>query len=227
MIKPAWFALHSSRGYEDQMLKVYMRATVLISEYLVYIPAVIILNRKISRLESLNLWESSIALTAILMQPATILIDHAHFQYNTVMLGFVLASMSSMFASRFLWGSVYFVAALCFKQMALYYAPAMFAYLLGVCLLPDLNLRRLLAISLVTSVTFLIIFSPLLLGSLYDSSQGIQPTNSKTDLSILPPVLSKALDFLEPDAWYYPPFLQLAQSIHRIFPSLAASSKIR
>lgn len=217
MINPDWFALHTSRGFENQLLKVYMRATVLVSEYLVFVPAAIILNRKLARLRSVNKWESSIALVAILMQPSTILIDHGHFQYNTVMLGFVLASLSSLLASRYLWGSVFLVAALCFKQMALYYAPPVFAYLLGVCLVSGVTLQRFLAIAVVTIISFGVVYAPLLIGALYDSRRNILPT-LELNLTSFPPLLSFALTSLNQKAWYFPPLLQLAQSTHRIFP---------
>ena len=71
-----------------------------------------------------------------LLQPAIILIDHGHFQYNTTALGLALWSFY-YFAlpglSSKLIGAVFFVGALNFKQMTLYYAPAVFAYLLGWC----------------------------------------------------------------------------------------------
>ena len=213
---PAWFALDSSRGFEDQLLKVYMRATVLVSEYLVYVPAAVILNRKLGRLQRVGSWEGSIALVAILMQPATMLIDHGHFQYNTIMLGFALASMSSMLAGRLLWGCVFFVASLCYKQMALYYAPAMFAYLVGKCLLPKPRLGQFLAIAAITVLSFTAFFAPLLLGSLYDRYRG-SPTLPFQEIH-LPQIFASLLLRVSPKAWYYPPLLQLAQSIHRIFP---------
>ena len=217
LFNSSWFALHSSRGIEDQLLKVYMRATVIISEYVTYIPATIILNRKIAQLRGVNKWESSIALTAILMQPATILIDHAHFQYNTVMLGFVLASLSSIMADRYVWACVFFVAALCYKQMALYFAPAMFAYLVGVCLLPSFHVRRFIGISIVTVLAFALIFAPLLLGSLYDNYRGISAPLSTTDRSVNP-LFSFFLPYINTNSLLYPIILQLTQSIHRIFP---------
>ena len=217
IFNPSWFALDSSRGIEEQLLKVYMRATVIVSEYITYIPAAIILNRKCAQLQGVNKWESSIALVAILMQPATILIDHAHFQYNTVMLGFVLASMSSVFSDRYLWACVFFVAALCYKQMALYYAPAIFAYLLGVCLLPDLRIGRLLGIAIVTAISFALMFTPLLLGSLYDNYRGISPPLSTTDRQVNP-LFSLILPYISPSSLLYPILLQLTQAIHRIFP---------
>ena len=194
-----------------------MRATVLISEYLVYIPAAVVFNRRFSRLEGLSTWEASIALVAILMQPATILIDHAHFQYNTVMLGFVLASMSSMLAGRLLWGCVFFVAALCFKQMALYYAPAIFAYLLGQSLLPKPNLLRFVAISLVTLFSFALMFLPMIGGAFFDNSRNGDSTIG-TKAAPAPPLLSSLPFNLDANVWYYPALLQFAQSIHRIFP---------
>ncbi|KAI4161614.1 MAG: hypothetical protein LQ342_004755 [Letrouitia transgressa] len=212
-----WFALGTSRGIEDQLLKVYMRATAIVSEYLVYIPAAVILNRKLGRFRGVSSWDSSIALVAILMQPATILIDHAHFQYNTVMLGFTLASISSMIARRHLWGCVFFVAALCYKQMALYYAPAVAFYLIGTCLLPHFDLSRFVALAVTTLLSFAICFAPLLLGAIYDRSRGIEPIPGLGQLPDLP-FLSSLPITVSKSAWYYPPLLQLAQSIHRIFP---------
>lgn len=194
-----------------------MRATVLISEYVTYIPAAVVYVRRSSHIEDISIWESSIALAAILMQPATILIDHAHFQYNTVMLGLVLASMSSLLAGRMLWGSVFFVAALSFKQMALYYAPAVFAYLIGVCILPQINMRRFLGISLATILSFAIICAPLVLGALYDTHYGISPTPGAKGPTVNP-LLSSIPIFIDQDAWYYLVVLQLTQVIHRVFP---------
>ncbi|KAL9103518.1 MAG: hypothetical protein Q9163_001436 [Psora crenata] len=216
-INSAWFALYSSRGVEQQSLKVYMRATVIASEYLVYVPAAIILNRKLGHLSSINKWESSMALAAILMQPATILIDHAHFQFNTVMLGFVLASISSALSERYLWSCIFFVAALSFKQMALYFAPAIFAYLLGVCMGPRFRPSRLIGITVTTIITFALVMAPLLLGGLYDKYRGINPPLSTADRPINP-LLSLMTPYINLEASYYPILLQLTQMVHRIFP---------
>ncbi|KAL8969519.1 MAG: hypothetical protein Q9183_001962 [Haloplaca sp. 2 TL-2023] len=216
VIDPQWFALDNSRGFESQLLKVYMRATVLISEYLIYVPAVVILNRKLGRMRGISIWESSVALVAILMQPATILIDHAHFQYNTVMLGFALACISSMLAGRALWGCVFFVAALCYKQMALYYAPAISAYLVGISVAPKFSASRFTAIAFVTLLSFALCFAPLLLGPLFDRQRGIPAYTAKE--TPLPPLLVALPITLNEQSWYYPPLLQLTQSIYRIFP---------
>ncbi|KAG8514225.1 Dolichyl pyrophosphate Man9GlcNAc2 alpha-1,3-glucosyltransferase [Galemys pyrenaicus] len=41
-INPDWIALHTSRGYESQAHKLFMRATVLVADLLIYIPAVVL-----------------------------------------------------------------------------------------------------------------------------------------------------------------------------------------
>jgi alpha-1,3-glucosyltransferase len=163
-------ALHTSRwGYEDVIGKMYMRFTVLISDVLVYFTAVWVL---ISRLatsaeddekdddEDANGRTSvsssttrdagcrSRLLLVALCQPAIILVDHGHFQYNTVSLGLALWSFhhvtitNPMSFVNQIFGSVLFVLALNFKQMELYHAPAIFAYLLGRCFRRDYDDHR-------------------------------------------------------------------------------------
>lgn len=50
------------------------------------------------------------------------------------MLGLTLWAINAFQSGHDLAGSILFVASLGFKQMALYYAPGVFAYLLGKCL---------------------------------------------------------------------------------------------
>ena len=218
LIDPIWFALYTSRGSNDPTLKIFMRATVLVSEYLIYVPAVVVFVRRFSRLSAVGTWTSSVALVAILMQPATILIDHVHFQYNTVMLGFVTASMSSMLAERYLWSAIFFVAALGFKQMALYYAFSVFAYLLGNCVFPRINVPKLLGIAAITAASFAILLLPLVLGTLHDVRHGV---DSRPDLDGPHPplpIFQGLAAHLDTGASYYPFVEQLVQMIHRVFP---------
>lgn len=217
-IDPSWFELYTSRGTDNPTLKVFMRATVIVSEYLIYVPAAVIFVRRLSKLQGINAWTASVALTAILMQPGLILIDHVHFQYNSVMLGLMLASMSSVLAGRNMWSCVFFVAALGFKQMALYYAPVMFAYLLGVCFIPKLNLPRFLGISVVTLASFAVLVLPILLGSLYDEYRGIDAVPTSNGKKAPLPIFSDISSKIDSHAWYYPLLQQTAQLIHRIFP---------
>lgn len=218
LIDPSWFALYTSRGLEDPNLKIFMRATVVVSEYLIYVPAVVIFVRRYSRLFGVAQWTSWVALVAILMQPSTILIDHIHFQYNTVMLGFVVASMSSMVAGRYMWASIFFVAALGFKQMALYYAPAVFSFLLGSCIFPRINISRFIVIAGVTAVSFAVLILPLVAGSLYDVSRGIDARPGLDGPRPPLPIFTALESHLNKDAIYYPVVEQLAQLVHRVFP---------
>ena len=41
VINPEWLALDKSRGLETHLLKVFMRFTVIISDYLLYVPALL------------------------------------------------------------------------------------------------------------------------------------------------------------------------------------------
>jgi len=88
----------------------------------------------------------------LLTQPALLLIDFGHFQYNSVMLGVLyqsvrntvidhpsmaaltLLSVNYMSKGQDLIAAALFVASLGFKQMALYYAPAIGSYLLAKCI---------------------------------------------------------------------------------------------
>lgn len=192
-----------------------MRATALVSEYVIYIPAVIVFVRRFTHLQGVNHWEGFIALVAILMQPATILIDHGHFQYNTVMLGFATACMANLMAGKYGMACFDFVCCLGFKQMALFYAPAVFTYMLGSCITPRINLARLIRIAFCTLVAFALLFAPLILGAINDARNGVSVGTVKT-----PPLLELLLQKfpLDGKAWYYPVLLQLTQAIHRIFP---------
>lgn len=169
--------------------------------------------RRFCRLQNVNVWEASIVLVALLMQPGTILIDHGHFQYNTVMLGFLLASVSSMLAERPLWACAFFVGSLGFKQMALFYAPAIFVYLLGICLFPRIRFVRLITIALATILSFGLLYAPFILGVLYDWYKGAALQKLPE-----PPILQGLPISFDKDSWYYALLHQVAQSIHRIFP---------
>lgn len=70
----------------------------------------------------------------ILCQPALILIDHGHFQYNSSMLGLVVWSIIFCRMERYVLASIMFSLALLFKQMALYYALPIFCLMLSSCI---------------------------------------------------------------------------------------------
>ncbi len=67
----------------------------------------------------------------ILTQPALVLIDHGHFQYNSVSLGFALWGIVAVIRDWDVFGSIAFCLALNYKQMELYHSLPFFCYLLG------------------------------------------------------------------------------------------------
>ncbi|KAG4303643.1 hypothetical protein PCANB_000099 [Pneumocystis canis] len=168
-IDPLWFALDTSRGLQTENLKFYMRMTVIISDFIVYFPAVMRFVKYWKRLKGGNSLNSYSSITLILLQPALILIDHGHFQYNNVMLGFALLSITYFINDCIVFGCIFFVFSLCFKQMSLYYSPLIFFYLLGRCITPRLNIIRFILISITTISTFIIIFLPFFIFGGYDN----------------------------------------------------------
>lgn len=161
-INLSWFALGTSRGIETEGSKVFMRSTVILFDAIVYVPALLLFVR---------IWQGSrsrrtqeIALLTLLFQPALLLVDFGHFQYNSVMLGLTLLTLNFFATGQDLLGAVCFVLSLGFKQMALYYAPAIGTYLLAKCLYLGPAQGRILFVRLctVTSVAFLLLFLPFL-----------------------------------------------------------------
>ncbi len=101
-----------------------MRMSVIASDLLSYIPAMSIYALSTERdWRSLLLWA--------LLQPALLLIDHGHFQFNGVALGLVALAVALIHTKHELLASAMFVFALNFKHMALYFAPSFFFVLLG------------------------------------------------------------------------------------------------
>ncbi|KII90585.1 glycosyltransferase family 57 protein [Plicaturopsis crispa FD-325 SS-3] len=159
-INPAWFALGASRGHESPGSKVLMRATVLALDALVYVPALLMFVYAWQDTRSRR--TQNMTFITLLAQPALLLIDFGHFQYNSVMLGLTLMAINFFALGHDLLGAICFVLSLGFKQMALYYAPAIGSYLLGKCIYlgPARGSRLFLRLALVTTLTFLVLFAP-------------------------------------------------------------------
>ena len=162
---PPWFTLNESRGIETDGIKTYMRLTVLLSEALIYIPAIFSFTKWIGKYRRQSPIGQYMAAAAILFQPALMLIDHGHFQYNSVMLGLMVYAVNYLLEESYCLAALYFVLSICFKQMALYYSPIIFAYLLSRSLFyPKLfNVPMLASIGVTTIATFATIFAPLYL----------------------------------------------------------------
>jgi len=128
-------ALFDSRGFEDPVHKAFMRGTVVFWDALIYFPAVYLICKRLGQ----GSHDKTLQLCLFAMlSPAMILIDNGHFQYNNVCLGLALGAFHFMTLSDTIGfydaiGSILFSLALNWKQMGLYYAPAVFAFLLGKC----------------------------------------------------------------------------------------------
>ncbi|KAG6897078.1 hypothetical protein C0992_004319 [Termitomyces sp. T32_za158] len=161
-IEPSWFALGTSRGIETQGSRVFMRMTVIVLDLLVYIPALVMFARTWQGTRSMR--TQHVALLTLLFQPALLLIDSGHFQYNSVMLGFTLLALNFFATGHDLLGAICFVLSLAFKQMALYYAPAIGTYLVAKCIFLGRTKGTTFFIHLasVTLATFVFLFLPFL-----------------------------------------------------------------
>nr|XP_020458449.1 dolichyl pyrophosphate Man9GlcNAc2 alpha-1,3-glucosyltransferase [Monopterus albus] len=170
ILNPEWVELHKSRGYESSAHKLFMRATVLVADLLIYIPAVV--------LYCLYLTEGSSkrkvsTLFCFLLYPGLILIDYGHFQYNGVSLGFALWGVVALGLGWDTLGSLAFCLALNYKQMELYHALPFFCYLLGKCIKLGLTGRGLFLLVRI-AVTVLMTFALCWLPFLSDPNQTLQ-----------------------------------------------------
>lgn len=191
-INSDFVALQKSKGYESNEHKFFMRATVMVADLIVYFVSITLFYNsiyknnqncvelrkgeveesatlKVSNLKCVSTTVSYLAQIAIaLLYPGIILIDHGHFQYNSISLGFTVLAVTSLVYNRFVFGAFYFCLALNYKQMSLYHSLPFFIYMLSKCLqLKKSNqfingLQRLFSISLTVIVTFGILWFPFL-----------------------------------------------------------------
>ncbi|EFA77077.1 glycosyltransferase [Heterostelium album PN500] len=169
-VEPESMALYTSRGYESKSSKLFMRSTVIVSDLLIWLPAVLFFVQTFYKEQSLL--KRSIAFIFISMQPSLLLIDHGHFQYNGISLGFALFGITFILRNQQLLASLFFVLSLNYKQMSLYYSPAFFFYLLFTNLSFSNIFKSILNIAkigIVVITTFIICWIPFL--SLEQASQ--------------------------------------------------------
>uniref|UniRef100_A0A672LP43 Alpha-1,3-glucosyltransferase n=1 Tax=Sinocyclocheilus grahami TaxID=75366 RepID=A0A672LP43_SINGR len=170
LLNPEWVELHASRGYESHSHKLFMRATVLFTDILIYIPAVLLYCFYFCDGSS----KQKVAVAfCILLYPGLILIDYGHFQYNSVSLGLALWGTLGLGLGWDLFGCLAFTLALNYKQMELYHSLPFFCYLLGKCIKQGLTGRgffHLVKISMTVLVTFALCWMPFL----FDPKQPLQ-----------------------------------------------------
>jgi alpha-1,3-glucosyltransferase len=156
VLEPASVALLDSRGYESASSKTMMRLSVVLTDVIIYIPAIWIFCRCYYKEHRYQ----TFLLLMILLQPALVLIDHGHFQYNNVSIGFILWSLLCIMSSYDMIGSVFFCLALNFKTMSLYMAPAFFFFLLARCRYHQYPLLHLMKLGITVILTFALQWMP-------------------------------------------------------------------
>lgn len=110
---------------------------------------------------------SSCIALLLLLQPGLLMVDHIHFQYNGLLSGFFLLSVSNIISEFYISGSFWFAILLNFKHIYLYSAPAFGIYLLtSYCMaaIKDRNrvinfFRRIMELGSVVVTVFIITFS--------------------------------------------------------------------
>lgn len=181
--------LHDSRGHESETHKLFMRTTVLIGDILIYIPALILYYYTCVQLDkkkeeskknqkkgnnnksvlSLKIFDPSLSVVLGLLYPGLILIDHGHFQYNSISLGLFICAVICILHRWHISASIFFCLALNYKQMELYHSLPFFFYLLSTCIPKpgQTALSGLVYLSKI-SLTVIIAFSLIWLPFLFD-----------------------------------------------------------
>jgi alpha-1,3-glucosyltransferase len=102
-----------------------MRFTVILVDAVFLIPAIVMVGRQFSR------HVSHLLVVVLLLKPDVLLIDHGHFQYNSLILGLILLAFLCLLTKRYYLACLLYTVAVHAKQMATYYSLAFLAALLG------------------------------------------------------------------------------------------------
>lgn len=169
---PQLVELGLSRGIETPSVKAWMRSSVLISDSLSFVPATLMFLHAMRKTEQERYFHEIAFLS--LTNPALMLIDHGHFQFNCICHGLFVLSLlmlvvqhpEPMTHRQAVLASVCFCMALNFKQMALFYSLAIFCHLLRWALVsPDGSvssaIKRLVLLGVTVLSTFAILWFPL------------------------------------------------------------------
>ena len=188
LLYPNMVALHASRGIETAACTFFMRSSVLLLDAAIFFPAVFKLGNAVvgTHVHPKYLFLS-------LLSPALMLIDHGHFQYNSTCLGLALLATYLLDQDRYLLASVMFCLSLNFKQMALYYAPVFFFFLLGRCNDTRVLVSHWRALGLLVQLCVAVVGSFALLWAPFCAHAAVD--DGETCLSSLAHVLSRQFPF--------------------------------
>ncbi|KAG5882902.1 hypothetical protein JTB14_020170 [Gonioctena quinquepunctata] len=102
-------------------------------------------------------WRKDVVLPILLITNCGLLmVDHIHFQYNGIMYGLLLISISQMFQGQYIWSAFWFTVLLNMKHIYIYLAPAYFIYLLRhYCLKGPLSYKNMISFGTLRNFCFL------------------------------------------------------------------------
>lgn len=173
-INESWVELTESRGFESLGHKIFMRISAIIPFYIFYLPPLIYFYLSSKKM-------SPVLYGLALMYPALLVVDNGHFQYNSISLGLFLFTYIFLTRNHTLLGSIFFVAALNYKQMELYHALPVFVFILSRSLnktQPLATVLKIAKIGVVVIFAFLLIWLPFLLtGTVKDVLIRVFPFN--------------------------------------------------
>uniref|UniRef100_A0A0N5BKE7 Alpha-1,3-glucosyltransferase n=1 Tax=Strongyloides papillosus TaxID=174720 RepID=A0A0N5BKE7_STREA len=160
-INKDWVALHESHGFQGLNHKLFMRSSVIVSNIFLYGTSLVFFHNTKTN-GSLKKYLS------MLLYPCLLLIDCGHFQYNHVALGLTIWAFFMLQRNKFFSGAFFFVMALNFKQISLYYSLPFFVYILSKCRSYTTNgklsylrfFQNIFLMGIITILSFLILWFP-------------------------------------------------------------------
>lgn len=141
-----------------------MRLTVILIEVIFLFPAAYLISHLTYTSEKFTISNQYILLVVLvfLLKPDLVLIDHGHFQYNSLILGLILGAFYCLRTKSYYLCCLLFTIAIHSKQMAVYYALAFFGGLIG-SVLRDYKGNNIKIIGKLVKFGLIVIFTSLLI----------------------------------------------------------------
>ncbi|KAI5729194.1 dolichyl pyrophosphate Man9GlcNAc2 alpha-1,3-glucosyltransferase [Diaphorina citri] len=157
---PDGVKLFTSHGHESYQHKYFMRLCVLVSDVLIYIPALLCFFSRTENSSSQRVSQTFV-LSVALIYPGLILIDHGHFQFNCISLGLFIWACHHLHLNNPVCTAILFSLSVNYKQMELYHALPFFFYYLG-HVYHTTDIRLLLTLGSSVLITFILVWLPFL-----------------------------------------------------------------
>ena len=113
-----------SLGHASWATILFQRGSVILTDLVFALGA-----RQCSEVLSKKPHQKALMLLLLLSNVGLFIVDHIHFQYNGLLSGLLLLSISSLASHRFLMSGLLFSGLLMFKHIYLYIAPAFIVYM--------------------------------------------------------------------------------------------------